>query len=66
MVELSVRNKYKVTASAGEFTQTFEGEFSGFVASGGEVALRFIVKPWIFHQEIPAKSVVSIEDLGRS
>lgn len=68
-MQLSVQNKYRVTAittAAGglELSQIFEGEFSGFVASGGEVVLRFLVKPWNFHQEIPAKSIYSIVDLG--
>jgi hypothetical protein len=62
-MEITVSKHYKFTATAGPYEQTAVGKFSGFVASGGEPVLRFLVKPWILHQEILASSITSLEEV---
>lgn len=62
-MNLQVEKKYKFTATDGRFTQTAVGTFSGFSSSGGQLVLRFHVKPFIEHQHVPASLVTEIEEV---
>lgn len=62
-MEITVSKYYEFTAEAHGISQTAVGQFSGMVASGGKPALRFVVKPWILHQEILTSTITSLKEV---